>query len=191
MSNLDSHDDDIRMVRQSLEGDALASRYLFDKYRDRVFRIAYRYLGNREDAMDALQQAFINAFASLSSFTGQSSFYTWLARIAVNSSIDLRRKRGRRAEKTRDQEALELGRLPKRQSESTPEELVERNELEEALGNAIEELPELQKAVVVLHTHEQMSYKEIAEILGCSIGTVMSRLFYARKKLQKKLADYL
>jgi len=191
MGERPSSGEDERLVEQSLKGDLAASRELFQKHRERVYRLAYRYLGDREDALDATQQAFINAFSSLAGFAKQSSFYTWLARITVNAAIDLRRRRQRYPVRPEESAALDAGRRQRRRPRLNPQQQAQQHELQEALRRAVASLPEPQQQVFALHTYEQMTYKQIAEALGCSIGTVMSRLFYARKRLQKMLGPYL
>lgn len=192
MGNSAIKDEDRILIQRCLGGDAQASRRLFDKYCDRLYRLAYRYLGNREDALDAAQQAFINAFASLDRFEGQSELFTWLVRITINAALDVRRQRSRQpAESHPESELLETGRQEGRAPVLRPEQVAQQHELEQALREAVERLPEPQRSVFVLYTFEEMSYKEIAQALEISIGTVMSRLHYARLRLQESLRNYL
>jgi len=146
-------------------------------------------LRNREDAQEVAQEAFFRAYRKIRSFQGGSSFYTWIYRIAVNLSIDAQRRQKRNPLEFR----ASMDGVLEAQNEVArdPFANVQDKELGERLSQAINELTPEHKAVIVLRTLEGMSYKDIGEILGCSEGTVMSRLHYARKKLQDKLSAYL
>jgi len=185
---------DAELVRRTLGGDDEAYRALVSAYQNKVYGIAYGVIHNREDALDIAQEAFIKAFNKLRSFRGSSSFYTWLYRITVNLAIDYARKKrhmvsvdygDRLLEETRHEGTARAAR------NSNPLETLKREELNETIMRAIMELPEEQRATVVLRELEDLSYAEIASVLGCSIGTVMSRLHYGRKKLRDKLSGYL
>lgn len=187
--------EDTQKVQEFLAGDARAFDFLYEKYRERVYRLAYRFLRNREDALEVAQDVFLRVYLGLSKFKTQSKFFTWLYRVAVNRAIDFARaKRGARP-KGVDAEVLELAArpLPGRRPAPDPVEVAAERELAEAVREAVAGLSEKHRAVFLLHATENLSYREIAEVVGCSLGTVMSRLFYARKKLQralgKKLAD--
>ena len=146
-------------------------------------------LRNPDDAMDVAQETFFRAYRKITSFQGQSSFYTWLYRIAVNISIDYQRRQKRSPLEFRESmdEVLEQ----QQEVAKDPFSDVHDRELREKLVSAINDLTPEHKAVIVLRTLEGLSYKDIGEILGCSEGTVMSRLHYARKKLQDKLSAFL
>jgi RNA polymerase sigma-70 factor (ECF subfamily) len=154
--------DDIALVRRCQKGDALAFEQLVIKYRSKVFSMIYGMVQNEQDAWDLAQEGFIKAWRSIHRFKGQASFYTWLYRIVTNVAIDsLRRKGFKKTAEFDDQIAA--------------------NEV--APGSKTVPTPDPMKEI------EELQYNEIAQALGCSIGTVMSRLFYARKKLQTLLKD--
>lgn len=187
--------EDTEKIREFLAGDARAFDFLYEKYRERVYRLAYRFLHDREDALEVTQDVFLRVYLGLSRFKTQSKFFTWLYRVAVNRAIDFARaKRGPRPKGVED-EVLEVsGRpLPGRRPAQDPVEVAAERELAEAVRQAVAGLSEKHRTVFLLHATENLSYREIAEVVGCNLGTVMSRLFYARKKLQralgKKLAD--
>ena len=185
---------DAELVRRTLEGDHEAYRALVNAYQSKVYGIAYGVIHNREDALDIAQEVFIKAFSRLRSFRGSSSFYTWLYRITVNLAIDHARKKRHMVSVDYDDRLLEKAPpegAPRGRRDANPLEVLEREELNETIMNAIMELPEEQRATVVLREIEDLSYAEIASVLGCSIGTVMSRLHYGRKKLREKLSGYL
>ena len=184
--------DDRELVQRTQDGDQDAYRVLVERYQGRIFAVAYGLLHNREDAREVTQEAFIKAFRNLSGFRRDSSFYTWLYRITVNLGIDFRR----RAYRNRETGNLDETRLSPDVSAPTsprpmgnPGRSLERKELRERIRAAIDQLPDEQKTVIILREVEGFSYKEIAETMDCAEGTVMSRLFYARKKLQVLLAD--
>lgn len=157
---------------------------LFQRYRMLAYRVAYRLLGNEADALDAVQEGFIKALTHLDSFQGRSSFKTWLLRVVSNAALDLGRQRGRRAMLSLD--SLDASDEERFQPlvEHDPAEGLERADLRELLNEALAALPEAQRRTFVLHAEAELSYREVAEVMRISIGTVMSRLFYARQKLR-------
>lgn len=190
---LGSREADLEMVRAVLEGDATAYRELVEKYQNRVYGMVYGMLRNREDARDIAQEAFVKAYRNLGSFRMDSSFYTWLYRIAMNLAIDHTRKRKRQATTGFDDAIAardEDGGIAEVHHGDNPGRQLERKQLYAQIMDALEKLPEDQKQVILLRELEGLSYKEIADVMDIPEGTVMSRLFYARKKLQKMLSAH-
>ena len=187
-----SRNEDIATVQAIRDGDAGAYRGLVEKYQQRVYTMVYGMLRNQEDARDITQDAFVKAYNNLDSFRLESSFYTWLYRIAMNLAIDVTRRRKRRPTAEFD-EAIGAkendGQLSEVHQTQNPGKAFERKQLYGRIMDAVEELPEDQRQVILLRELEGLSYKQISEILGVAEGTIMSRLFYARKRLQKTLAD--
>jgi RNA polymerase sigma-70 factor (ECF subfamily) len=180
--------DDV-LVSRAQTADRAASRELFRRYHRKVFGLAYSVLRSREDAEDVAQEAFVKAFTSLSEFKGDSAFYTWLYRITYNLSIDLKRKVARRGgatveyEDTSSAEHEAIGAAPI----EGPSQVLYRKQQRQLISDALAELSEEHRVAVVLREIEGLSYEEIARTTGVSQGTVMSRLFYARKRLQQRL----
>jgi RNA polymerase sigma-70 factor (ECF subfamily) len=183
------------LVRRTLDGDDRAFAELFERYRQKIFRISFRFTRDYDDAMDLVQTTFIKVHRSLDSYRAESSFATWISRVATNCGIDLTRQRKRQAKvnlddamELADEALLDAGQGGPRLSPSAE---VSNAELGETIRKAVEDLSEKHRSVFVLHCVEGTPYKAIAEILGISIGTVMSRLFHARRYLRKALAPYL
>ncbi len=176
--------EDERMVLEFLGGRKEALGDLFRKHRDGVFKIAYRLTNNREDALEVTQDVFMKLIGHLGGFRRGARFFTWLYRVAVNQSLDYLRRRQRATAAPLDDQGVQV-------PAETPDPVrgAERAELSERLNAALGRLSEKHREVVVLHGIEQLSYKEIAEITGASLGTVMSRLFYARKRLTELLEE--
>jgi RNA polymerase sigma-70 factor, ECF subfamily len=185
--------DDIALVRRCQKGDALAFEQLVIKYRSKVFSMIYGMVQNEQDAWDLAQEGFIKAWRSIHRFKGEASFYTWLYRIVTNVAIDsLRRKSFKKTAEFDDEIAatqVEPGSKTMPQPDPMPHQGLEREEIRHRIEHAINKLSPEHRAVIVMKEIEELQYNEIAEALGCSIGTVMSRLFYARKKLQTLLKD--
>lgn len=159
---------------------------LFRRYRMQAYRVAYRLLNHEADALDAVQDGFIKALTHLDSFRGHSSFKTWLLRVVSNAALDLGRQRGRRETLRLDTPVIDS------ENESLavcpdPAQSLERADLRRLIGDALATLPEAQRRTFVLHADAGLSYREVADALGISIGTVMSRLYYARQKLRTYL----
>ncbi len=163
------------------ELDFISFKDIMKRYQGRLFAVCYGILQNREDAKDALQEVLISAFKGIKNFRKESGIYVWLYRMAVNKSLDIVRKRVR-MKRT-------LSKYEERRVEYEDDYL--KLEIKDALRNAMESLPVKLKAAVVLREIENLSYKEIAKILNCSIGTVMSRIYNARKLMAKKLKEEL
>lgn len=186
-------EDDIALVRRCQKGDALAFEQLVIKYRSKVFSMIFGMVQNEQDAWDLAQEGFIKAWRSIHRFKGEASFYTWLYRIVTNVAIDsLRRKGFKKTAEFDDQIAaneVEPGSKTLPTPDPLPHHGLEREEIRQRIEQAISKLSPEHRAVIVMKEIEELQYNEIAEALGCSIGTVMSRLFYARKKLQTLLKD--
>lgn len=179
-------DDDL--IARAKRGDQFALEELLRRHRDSAYRVAYRLLGNTEDALDALQDGFIKALRNLRGFEYRSSFKTWLLRVVSNAALDLGRQRRRRDELNAvatERAVLEGGMTP---DHLDPAREAEESDLRQALAEALSHLPESQRHTFVLHVDGGLSYREVADAMGISIGTVMSRLFYARQKLKGMLA---
>ena len=182
------------LVERSRAGDMAAYDELIRCYQERIYATVYNMTSNHEDASDLAQETFIKAFQSLKSFKGQSSFYTWLYRIAVNKTINFLKKRNRHKPMSLDDLDSHVENNPDLVSlisDDTPRRDVRLTELQEKLNEAIQKLSEAHRLVVIMHDVQGMPHEQIGEILGCNTGTVRSRLFYARQQLQAALSDYL
>lgn len=180
---------DWELVQKCQSGEMSAFQELVSRYHQKVYLVILGLLRNREDALEVAQETFLRAYRKIGGFQGGSSFYTWLYRIGVNLAIDAQRRQKRNPLDFRDS----MDGVFESQNEVARDPFAEAHdrELREGLIKAINELTPEHKAVIVLRTVEGLSYKEIGAILGCSEGTVMSRLHYARKKLQEKLSPFL
>ena len=185
---------DSALVRRAQDGDAGAYDELIRRYQERIYATVYHMTSNHEDANDLTQETFIKGFQALKSFKGDSSFYTWVYRIAVNKTINFLKQRKNRthlslndidfnAENDPDLVALVSDRTPRRD--------IGLSELQQKLNKAMQKLSEPHRLVVTLHDVQGLSHEEIGTIMDCNIGTVRSRLFYARQQLQAHLSDYL
>ncbi len=186
--------DEADLVRRAREGDMSAYDELVRRYQERIYATVYHMTSNHEDANDLAQESFIKAFQALKSFKGGSSFYTWIYRIAVNKTINFLKQRKNRAHMSLndlDFNAEHDPDLVALISDKTPRRDIGLAELQEKLNAALQRLSELHRLVVTLHDVQGLSHEEIAKIMDCNIGTVRSRLFYARQQLQAYLSDYL
>jgi len=182
------------LVRRSQQGDMAAYDELMRRYQERIYATIYHMTSNHEDANDLAQEAFIKAFQAIRTFKGGSSFYTWVYRIAVNKTINFLKQRKNRTHMSLndvDFNAEHDPDLVSLVSDKTPRREVNLAELQEKLNAAMQKLSEPHRLVVTLHDVQGLPHDEIAEIMGCNIGTVRSRLFYARQQLQAYLSDYL
>ena len=188
----DPHVEDADLVHEALEGNQLSFQLLVERYQWRLFALTRHYTRSAVEVEDIVQDTFLKAYARLESFQHQSSFYTWLYRIAMNLAIDLTRKRKRRKTSSFEEEVATRdgdGGISEVHHGDGPSRTLERKRLYKRIMDAVDTLPEDQKQAILLRELEGLSYREISEIMGIPEGTVMSRLFYARKKLQKLLAD--
>ncbi|MBU6410430.1 MAG: sigma-70 family RNA polymerase sigma factor [Verrucomicrobia bacterium] len=182
------------LVARARRGDLAAYDELIKRYQERIYATIYHMTANHEDANDLAQESFLKAFQALKSFKGGSSFYTWLYRIAVNKTINFLKHRKTRTHLSLndlDFNAEHDPDLVALISEKTPRRDAGLSELQEKLNTAMLKLSEPHRLVVVLHDVQGLSHDEIAKVMNCNIGTVRSRLFYARQQLQALLADYL
>jgi RNA polymerase sigma-70 factor (ECF subfamily) len=187
--------EDRQLVRRAQEGDLSAFDELVRRYQERVYATVYHMTSNHEDANDLTQETFVKAYKALSSFKGDSGFFTWVYRIAVNKTINfLKQKKNRHngfslndldfnAEHDPDLVALVSDKNPRRDMGLA--------ELQEKLNEAMQKLSDVHRLVVTLHDIQGLSHEEIGKIMDCNPGTVRSRLFYARQQLQGSLTDYL
>ncbi len=186
--------DDRDLVDATKQGDREAFRTLFERYHRRAYALAYGVVRQQDDALDIVQDAFIKAHKHLDKFEGTSSFYTWLYRIVMNLAIDhLRKHRRVKPVELDEQHLAEAGDdtlLPKLLGGNPGRALLDK-EIRERIDAALGELSENHRAVLVMRELEGLSYEEMAQAMGCSKGTIMSRLFHARKNMQRRLADLL
>jgi RNA polymerase sigma-70 factor, ECF subfamily len=182
------------LVKRCQAGDTGAFDELVTRYRTRVFSMIYNMVHSEQDAWDLAQDSFVKAWRSIKRFRGTASFYTWIYRIVMNVTIDWLRKKQVKAGSAEFDDAIALKEIdpaaktaPK--GATLPYETMQRSEIRGRIEDAIAQLSPEHRAVILMKEIEEMQYHEIAETLGCSIGTVMSRLFYARKRLQNLLKD--
>ncbi|MDQ2867177.1 MAG: sigma-70 family RNA polymerase sigma factor [Verrucomicrobiota bacterium] len=192
MAQPDVSDSDL--VEKCQQGDTAAFDELVTRYRTRVFGMIYNMVHNEQDAWDLAQDSFLKAWKSIGRFRGKSSFYTWVYRIVMNVTIDWLRKKQIKGGGAEFDDAVQFKDIDPAsktvpQAPALPHQRMERAEIRARIDAAIAQLSPEHRAVILMKEMEDMQYHEIAETLGCSIGTVMSRLFYARKKLQNLLRD--
>jgi RNA polymerase sigma-70 factor (ECF subfamily) len=186
---------DRALIAKAQAGDMLAFRALVERHQRRAFAVAFALVRDDSDARELVQDAFLRVHKGLASFEGSSSFFTWLYRIITNLSIDLMRKPGRQTVELDEarleaDDAVEMdGSLFGRVDGADPAGVVRRREIAASLQAALDALPSYHRGVIVLREIEGMSYEEMAQAMGVSKGTIMSRLFHARQKLQRALAD--
>jgi len=187
---METDEDVVAAVRA---GDGAAYRLLVERYQDRIYHLIYGMIRHREDARELTQEAFVKAFRSLDGFREDARFSTWLYRIASNLAVDFCRRRGKGPVLGVEEDVGQRDVGPSASATTfgqTPSKALERQQLHVAILAALDALPEEHRQVVLLRELEGLSYREIAEITGVAEGTVMSRLFYARKKLQAMLAEH-
>jgi len=185
-------EEDRDLILQAKAGDRGAFRKLVERHQRRAFAIAVGLVRDENDAREIVQEAFLRVHRGLDAFEGGSSFFTWLYRIVANLSIDAMRKPHRRESEALDPEINDDGfdqPLLSRLEGADPVDVVRRGEIRRRIEAALEELPPYHRGVILMRELEGMSYEEMAEAMGVSKGTIMSRLFHARRKLQRALLD--
>jgi len=179
-------------VRAAKKGDMQAFEELVARHRDKVYARAYSMMRNEDEALDLSQEAWVKGWQRLKQFQGESSFATWLTRIVINLCLDQLRRRKRQPTESIEEIDEDSGGVERQMPVVTvnPTERLERAELRQRIDRALAQLSYEHRTVLILHEFEEMEYKRIAKTMGCSIGTVMSRLFYARRKLAALLAGW-
>ena len=185
-----SSDDDSALVRAARQGDTAAFEELVARHRDKIYARAFTMVRNEAEAIDLSQEAWIKGWQRLPQFLGESSFATWITRIVINGCLDYLRKQKRQRIESIEELNEEFGGVERQMAVVTvnPTARLERAELRQRIDQALGQLSHEQRTVLVLREFEQMDYKEIAKTLRCARGTVMSRLFYARRKMAALLA---
>jgi len=177
-----------QLISRCQQGDQEALKEIFNQYHQKLYRIAYGVVRHREEALDIVQEVFIKLFRSIHQFKGKSRFYTYLYRMTMNTAIDHTRKMKKVPPLSMDEEE---GFQLSDDADKRPDRILDHKELEAKVKWSMDQLSPDQKAVLIFREVEGLSYQEIAEATGCSIGTVMSRLHYGRKKVQELLKDYV
>lgn len=183
--------EDSALVRAAQGGDMAAFEELVARHRDKLYARAFSMMRNEEEAIDLSQEAWVKGWQRLRQFQGESSFGTWMTRIVINLCLDQLRKQKRQRAESIEEMDEESGGVERQMPVITvnPTAGLERAELRERIDRALGQLSYEHRTALVLHEFEELEYKEIAKVMGCSIGTVMSRLFYARRKMAALLAD--
>jgi RNA polymerase sigma factor (sigma-70 family) len=186
--------DESELILRTRQGDTEAYDDLVRRFQERIYATIYHMTANHEDANDLAQETFIKAYQAIATFKGDSSFFTWIYRIAVNRTINFlkqRRNKNNLSLNDLDLNAEHDPDLVALVSEKTPRRDAGLAELQEKLNTAMQRLSETHRLVVTLHDVQGLPHEEIAQIMGCNVGTVRSRLFYARQQMQAYLSDYL
>lgn len=189
----DQQNNDRQLVARVQKGDRRAFDLLVIKYQHRILSLVGRFVPDFAEAQDVTQEAFVKAYRALPGFRGDSQFYTWMYRIAVNTAKNYLVSRGRRTP-TRDidlEDAEFFADEANMKDIETPDSLLQRDQLQKVVFDAIDALPEELKRAVTLRELEGLSYEEIAEVMDCPIGTVRSRIFRAREAIEKKMQPLL
>ncbi|HYE31786.1 MAG TPA: sigma-70 family RNA polymerase sigma factor [Methylomirabilota bacterium] len=183
---------DEQLVKAAQKGDMAAFEELVARHRDKVYARAFSMLRNEDEAVDVSQEAWVKAWQRLVQFQGDSSFATWMTRIVINLCLDQLRKNKRVRAESIEKLDEELGGVERQMPVVNPNPTagLEREELRARIDKALGQLSHEHRTVLVLHEFEDLEYKAIAKRMGCSIGTVMSRLFYARRKMATLLASF-
>lgn len=180
------------LVRRSQKGSMEAFEQLVARHRDKIFARAFSMMRNEDEAVDLSQEAWVKGWQRLKQFQGESSFVTWMTRIVINLCLDQLRKQKRQRAESIEQLEEDLGGVERQMPTVAvnPTEGLERSELRRRIDEALAKLSYEHRTVLILHEFEDLEYKEIAKRMECSIGTVMSRLFYARRKMANLMASY-
>lgn len=183
---------DVKLVKLSQRGDTRAYEELVARHRDKIFARAFSMMRSEEDAYDLSQEAWIKGWQRLHQFHGDSSFSTWMTRIVINLCLDQLRKYKRQRAESIDALEEDRGGVERQMPVVTinPTAGLERSELRKQIDKAMEQLSDTHRTVLILHEFEELEYKEIAKRMKCSLGTVMSRLFYARRRLASLMAGW-
>jgi RNA polymerase sigma-70 factor (ECF subfamily) len=183
--------DDV-LVRKAQRGDMNAFEELVSRHRDKIYARAFSMMRNEDEAVDLSQEAWVKGWQRLKQFQGESSFLTWMTRIVINLCLDQLRKQKRHRSESIEQMDEETGGVERQMPVVTvnPTEGLERQELRQRIDKALGQLSYEHRTVLILHEFEGLEYKEIAKRMVCSIGTVMSRLFYARRRMANLMASY-
>ena len=185
---------DADLVFKAQRGDAQAFEELVERYHGKIYGLTYNMTSNREDAEDLTQEVFVKAFSALPRFKGKSSFYTWIYRIAVNKTINYRKKRNRNRPLSLDQFDQEIKTdeiYHDLTAKGSPLRNLSLTELQKKLNEALQRLSEKHRTVMVMHDMQGIPHDEIAKVAKVSVGTVRSRLFYARRQMQTELAEFM
>jgi RNA polymerase sigma-70 factor (ECF subfamily) len=182
---------DEQLVGAAKRGDMVAFEELVARHRDKIYARAFSMMRNEDEAVDLSQEAWVKSWQRLKQFQGESSFGTWMTRIVINLCLDQLRRRKRQRTESIEEMNEESGGVERQMPvvNANPTERLERAELRKKIDQALGQLSHEHRTALVLHEFEDMEYKEIARTMECSIGTVMSRLFYARRKMAVLLAN--
>src|SRR5215470_17000824 len=186
-----SSSDDPALVKAAQRGDMAVFDELVGHHRDKIYARAFSMMRNEEEAIDLSQEAWVKGWQRLHQFQGDSSFGTWMTRIVINLCLDQLRKQKRQRTESVEEMSEESGGVERHMPVViiNPTAGLERNELRQRIDRALGQLSYEHRTVLVLHEFDELEYKEIAKVMECSIGTVMSRLFYARRKMAALLTD--
>lgn len=181
-----------KLVKAAKHGDLAAFEQLVGRHRDKIYGRAFSMMRNEDEALDLSQEAWVKAWQRLKQFQGDSSFATWVTRIVINLCLDLLRKQKRQRAESIEMMQEEYGGVERYMAPVTvnPTEGLERSELRQKIDQSMAQLSVAHRTVLILHEYEGLEYKEIAKHMNCSIGTVMSRLFYARRRMASLMASY-
>ena len=185
---------DLDLVHRSQVGDTAAYEELVRRYHGKIYGLVYSMTSNREDAEDLAQEVFVKAWKALGHFREQSGFYTWIYRIALNRTINFRKRRNRRQTVNFDEFDPDIKTAESYREFSSKGSVLRKmslGEFQEKMNGALLKLSEKHRSVVTMHDVQGMSHGEIAKVMHCSEGTVRSRLFYAHKQLQAELAEFV